>query len=43
MSLKSRAFMGVLVVGCVSLAGCAGHHNSAQALQQASTDFQAVK
>ena len=43
MSLKSRDFIGVLVVGCVSLAGCAGHHNSAQALQQASTDFQAVK
>ena len=43
MSLKSRAFMGVLVAGCVGLTGCAGHHNSEQALQQASTDFQTVK
>ena len=40
MSLKSAGFMGVLVVG---LTGCASHHNSEQALQQASTDFQAVK
>lgn len=43
MSLSSRVLMGALVAGCASLAGCAGHHNSEQALQQASTDFQAVK
>ena len=40
MSLKSAAYMGALAIG---LSGCTGHHNSQQALQQAGTDFQAVK
>ena len=43
MSLKSAVFSGVLLSGSMALAGCAGHHNSDQALQQAASDFQTVK
>ena len=43
MSLKSVVCRGVLLVCGLSLLGCAGHHNSDQALQQAGTDFQSVK
>ncbi|WP_353232470.1 OmpA family protein [Pseudomonas helleri] len=43
MSLKSSVFSSAVLLGSISLAGCAGHHSGEQALQQASSDFQAVK
>lgn len=43
MNLMSGGFSGALVVACIGLAGCASHPNSEQALQQASSEFQAVK
>ena len=35
MSLKSVMISASVLLASVSLAGCAGHHNSDQALQQA--------
>ncbi len=43
MSLKQVVCSGVLLVGGLTLIGCAGQHNSDLALQQASSDFQSVK
>ena len=43
MSLKSSVFSSAMLLGSISLAGCAGHHSGEQALQQANSDFQAVK
>ncbi|WP_407730307.1 OmpA family protein [Pseudomonas helleri] len=43
MSLKSSVFSSAMLLGNISLAGCAGHHSGEQALQQANSDFQAVK
>ena len=43
MSLKSVMISASVLLASVSLAGCAGHHNSDQALQQAASDFQVVK
>jgi len=43
MSLKSVMIGASVLLASVSLAGCAGHHNSDQALQQAASDFQVVK
>ncbi|MFK7607169.1 MULTISPECIES: OmpA family protein [unclassified Pseudomonas] len=43
MNLASGVFSGALLVACTSLSGCATHTNSEQALQQASSEFQAVK
>ena len=35
MSLKSSVFSSAVLLGSISLAGCAGHHSGEQALQQA--------
>ena len=43
MSFKSSVFSSAMLLGSISLAGCAGHHSGEQALQQANSDFQAVK
>ena len=43
MSFKTSVFSSAVLLGSISVAGCAGHHANEQAMQQANSDFQAVK
>jgi hypothetical protein len=42
LAIGKTAIGGLIIVGCVSLYGCAGQH-SESAIQEASVDFQKVK